>query len=703
MLKKWIVKDSRTQEPFILPEIVNGLGKLVRDILISREICDEESVHAFFNSDTLFDPLLMKDMGKAVDLIKDALSTGKKITVYGDYDCDGITSTVMLYSYLTALGGEADWYIPSRDEGYGLNNEAVEKIANGGTELIITADNGVTAFSQAELIREKGISLIITDHHNCPDKLPTADAVVNPKQKDCSYPFKELAGCGVVLKLICALENSNGFDVIEQYGDLAAIGTIADIVPLAGKGGSDIENRSIVTLGLRGLECSENIGLRSLMKKAGLSNPEEISSTEVAFILCPRINAAGRFAHPAKAVELLLCENHETASAKAEELCVFNSQRIEEERRIIAQIEEVIKKSPSLLNERILILSGKDWHHGIIGIIASRMVTRFGKTCVIITMSEGQPAKGSCRAVKGFSIHEMLTFCSETPEISDKKESLLLKFGGHAGAGGFSAENDNIPALTERILQYAERFHNTVPVAEIAADCVPNAADITAENVEKLDTLQPFGEGNPPPVFFLPECLLKHKRPLKEGKYTSMTIVYQNREFKVLDFSKCYADFWYKVGDKIDLMLSFSLNEYNGETDVSMKIIDIRLCGITSMQDRIFAAKDVYEKIAREEFDNIDPKLYSRIIPSTADMKRVYGIVRDSFCMDMVCQKSLIAGINYCMLRVIIDIFEGAGLVEYNRVSDYIKVIETSQKTDLEKSELLIKLKEIRELKEKTS
>jgi single-stranded-DNA-specific exonuclease len=675
-MKKWTVKKQQE----VTSPVVSGISILARNVLAARGITDVEAAHSFFKSDHLHDSLLMKDMEKAVDFIKTALISGKKITVYGDYDCDGITATVMLYNYLCTLGGNVEWYIPSRDEGYGLNAAAIEKIAAGGTQMIITVDNGVSAHEEARLIQEKGISLIITDHHTCPENLPLADAIINPKQPGCEYPFKELAGCGVVLKLISALEDSDSIDVIEQYGDLAAIGTIADIVELTD------ENRHMVSLGLQSLEFSENIGLRCLMKKAGLLDSsgnlksDSVCSQTMAFILCPRINAAGRFAHPGKAVELLLCENPEIAAAKAEELDAFNQQRIEEEKLIIAEIEAILQENTALLNERVLVLAGKDWHHGIIGIIASRMVSRFGKPCVIIS-TDGKSAKGSCRSVKGFSIHSMLKFCGD----------LLVKFGGHTGAGGLSVDNENIAPLTRRIQDYAAQTYAIMPSAEIAADSSPNACDITLENVEKLDMLQPFGEGNLLPIFCLEGCKIKHKRPLKEGKYTSFTIMYQNREFKVLDFSKCYADFWYKVGDDVDLMLNISLNEYNDSIDISVKAVDIRLCGITALQERYFAAKDIYERLIRGE--EIDSKLYMRIVPEEPHMKAVYDIIKDSFCLDQITQKSMKAGVNYCMLRVILDVFEQVGLIEFNRVNGEIKTLKTTEKIDIEKSELLIKLK----------
>lgn len=680
-MKKWTVKkiDNELNDSETISPVIAGLGSLAQNILAVRGVVGVDAAHDFFSADRLHDPFLMKDMSKAVEIIKEALSEGKKITVYGDYDCDGITATVMLYSYLSALGGEVEWYIPSRDEGYGLNVNAIEKIISEGTGLIITVDNGVTAFAEAQLIKEKGVSLIITDHHTVSDILPIADAIVNPKQKDCEYPFKDLAGCGVVLKLISALEGTSGLDVIEQYGDLAAIGTVADIVPIKD------ENRHIVSLGLQNIECSENLGLHCLMKTTGLyeklSDTYGMDSSSIAFVLCPRINAAGRFSHPGKAVELFLCENHELAMTKAEELNLLNKRRCEEELVITGEIEAYLNNYPEALNERVLVLTGTNWHHGIIGIICSRMVSRFGKPCVIIT-TDGVTAKGSCRSVKGFSIHAALTYCGD----------LLVKYGGHIGAGGLTVEDKNISAFKEKLFLYAKETHDSMPPAEITADLSPDADEITIENIERLEALQPFGEESPVPVFYLPRCKIKYKRPLKEGKYISFTVDYNGCEIKVLDFGRCYADFWYKVGDTVDLMVNLNVNEYNDNKSINAKIIDMRLSEISiTAQERFFSAKCIYEKFTRNE--EIDEKLYPRIIPGDSEMKKVYDIIKASFCIDEVSQKSFTAGVNYCMLCVIIDVFKERGLVEFDPVTGYIKTIKTEGKKDLEKSSVLMRLR----------
>lgn len=666
-MKKWTVKHPLER---ITSPLVTGLGPLAESALSARGVTDDIKAREFFKADDFHDPFLLKGMDKAVEIIRSALANGREITVYGDYDCDGVTSTVMLFSYLTALGGEIGYIIPSRDEGYGLNPEAVKKMADSGTGLVITVDNGISAVEEANLVKEAGMDLIITDHHTPPETLPEAGAIINPKQPGCNYPFKDLAGCGVVLKLIAALEGGDTAGAIEQYGDLAALGTIADMVPLGG------ENRHIVSLGLENIGVSENIGLYFLIKQAGLTE-NRIDSTSAAFLICPRINAAGRLEHASKAVSLLLTENAELASAKAQELSMLNASRAALEREITAEIEERLKDEPAPLNNRVLVLIGENWHHGLIGIVASRMLKKYMKPCVVITLA-GESARGSCRGFPGFSIHAMLSYCGE----------LMSRFGGHSGAGGFSLPKEDVPALERRIQEYARLYHEVMPVPEITADGQPDPEDITVQNAEKLEALQPFGEGNPTPAYYLPDCLIKRKRPLKEGKYTAFDADYGGKEFKVLDFGGSYADFWYKVGDRVDLMVQIGINEYNGVLGTSIKAVDIRLSGLS--QDRFFAALDAYERVVRGE--DIDKKLLSRVIPKDADFKKVYDIVKDAFCVEQAAQRAMAAGVNYCMFRVILDVFAESGLLRLDRASGGISINKTNEKINLTESATLKKL-----------
>lgn len=707
-------ENSENTQSFAVLENFGAFPRAIFEARFSELDVMEAMAKSFFEHEKFHNPFLLKGMDEAVSLIKTALENGDKITVYGDYDCDGITSTVILYSYLEASGGEVDWYIPSRDEGYGLNDVAINKIAKNKTKLLITVDNGISAVEEAKLIAQNEMTLIITDHHTVPSILPEAGAIINPKQSDCGYPFKELAGCGVVLKLITALECDTAsqyepyvqLEVIEQYGDLIAIGTIGDVVELVD------ENRNFVTLGLKNMQCSENIGLRCLLRVAGLSDYLEsgFDAMTVAFILCPRINAAGRFAHAGNAVELLLCENYELASTKASELNTLNIKRVEEERRILSEIESVLETDPNLLDERILFLHGEVWHHGVIGIIASRMVTKFGKPCVVTTIDKSGFAKGSFRNVTGFSAIEALTYC----------EDLLFKFGGHIGAGGFSLEcgedNENLLAFREKLYKYAKQKYSAIgsmPTAEIVAALRPKAKHLTVQNIKSLDVLSPFGAGNPVPIFYLPDCRIVSKRPLKDGKYTSFNIEYLGMILKILDFSSSFEQSWFNIGDTVDIMVNIDINEYNDVESLSIKVKDIRLSGFASnksSQERLFAAKDTYERLKRGEA--IDPKLYPRITPDDMALKSVYKSIKQMFLqkstpnspthtlfISEIIQRILQAnqaGFNYCMLRVILDIFEEVCIIEFNAATGMAKLTDSAmnaQKADLSKSPLLTMLK----------
>ena len=370
-MKKWQVK---TPDPLIVETLSRDTGwnPFICKILAGRNVLSRDDAENFFNSEELSDPFLMADMEKAVEVINSFIEQGEKITIYGDYDCDGITSTYMLFSYLEALGADVDWYIPSREEGYGLNEAAVRLLAKRGTKLIITVDNGVSAIEEAELIYELGMTLVITDHHQVPDTLPRAAAIVNPHRKEDMSHFRKIAGCGVVLKLISAMEGDSSI-ALEEYAAYAAIGTVGDIVPLVD------ENRLIVRYGLEQLEFSENQGLNALIRRSGINIENGVLSSHLAFGVCPRINAAGRYAHPKTAMELLLSESPNTAKGKADELENYNSLRKQAEEQIISAAEQQIKENPDILNQKVLIVSGEGWNHGIIGIASAKLLHKYGK------------------------------------------------------------------------------------------------------------------------------------------------------------------------------------------------------------------------------------------------------------------------------------------------------------------------------------
>ncbi|MCL2696886.1 MAG: single-stranded-DNA-specific exonuclease RecJ [Oscillospiraceae bacterium] len=668
-IKRWNLRQASIQEPY---------PSLTHAVIAARGInIDDETL-------SISDPLLMADMGKAVEIIKSALCAGDKIVIFGDYDCDGVTGTVMLYQYLTAQGGEADWYIPSRDEGYGLNYKAIDSIAEKGTKLIITVDNGISCAAEAAYIKEKGIKLVITDHHTVPlcGTVPDADAVVNPKRPDDNSPFKELAGCGVVLKLIMAMEEDIE-GVLEQFADLAALGTIGDVVPLLG------ENRMIVKRGLEIMPFTENIGLYKLLRHSGFSldGDNRLTAGALSFTVCPRINVAGRFAHAKKAAELLLSETEELAEVRSAELTALNNSRREAEAQILTQVDSVITKNPALLSERVLIINGEGWHDGIIGIVSSRLLTRWGKPNIVIN-NDGGHIRGSARSIEGFPLVPLLEHCSNE----------LEKFGGHVKAAGLTAKIENLPSIITKIKAYSAEHFPEMPQDILNIDKILEPGDLSLENIEGLKSLAPFGEGNPTPLFLMPGCVILSKKPLKDGKFLSFNVKFGGVVQKILNFSCTYNDFNYENGQSADILVMLDINEYNGVRSVSAQLKDIRPAGFN--QDRFLAALQTYESLVRGE--NINAALYARVVPEKDDIKTVYDILRRTGCDsgdEHVYTEAAAKGINYCKFRIIIDILSEFNLLEYDIINGRIRLLAAGAgKSDLESSAVLMKVKSLCEV-----
>ena len=665
-MKKWTI---RRQDPEQVKSLAASaqISEFAAALLVNRGILTREQADEFFNNDEITSPFDIADMEKAAEIISGAIESGDKITVYGDYDCDGVTATAILYGYLEAIGAEADWYIPSREEGYGLNIGAVDKIAKNGTRLIVTVDNGISALEEAEYIYKQGMKLIITDHHQIPEKLPQAEAIINPHLHEDQSGCKDLAGCGVALKLVMALEDDVE-SVMENWGDLAAIGTVGDIVPLVG------ENRIIVKKGLESLSVTENGGLRALLRQCGIDEDMEITSEMAAFTLCPRINAAGRFAHAKEAAELFLCDNPKMHRKMAENLSQLNMMRKDEEGRILEEIYRKMRDDPNILKQRVLVISGKGWNHGVIGIVASKLLDKFGKPVLIIT-EEGEQARGSGRSVDGFSLFKMLN------EISEH----MIKFGGHTKAAGFSLLTDKIPDFTAAVWGYAKKYYTQMPLDGLTAEMTLSGRDITFDNIESIDYFKPFGEGNPSPLFHVRNAVIKSLRSLKDGKYLSFNAEIDGAEFKVLDFHSTYGAFPYSAGERVDMLVSAEINEYNGKRSINLMLADIRASGFS--QERFFAARSAYERLCLgEDVTEVPAK---RIVPDREAQKAVYDIIRQSgslsACADMAAKK----GLNYCLFRVTLDAFESVGLVKVDESGDRVERLQVSGKTDLDGCELL--------------
>lgn len=679
-MKKWTIGKPEQQAVDILTR-QGGLTEICAGVLASRGIDTMEKAMEFFNQnrqddggEILSDPFLIKDMKKASEIILSAMDEGRKICVYGDYDCDGITATALLYSYLECMGADVSYYINQRSEGYGLCADALKRLADDGAELIITVDNGISAISEAELAKELGIELVITDHHKPAETLPDAAAVVDPHREDDLSPFKDLCGCGVALKLIAAMDGGDYSSALEQFSDLAAIATIADVVPLKG------ENREIARLGLHYLENTENAGLKALMAVSSVKPP--ISSTTAAFSIAPRLNASGRFGSASEAVELLLCEDEDSAEEMARRLNTLNSERKKTEADIMSVIEAYINENPDVLYKRVIFLYGEGWHHGVIGIVAAKLVERFGKPVFILSDDEDF-ARGSARSVEGFSIHKALTACSE----------YLDKFGGHSGAGGFSLKKENINSFNEALQKYAAEEFDVMPVKSLHADKLLQPKELTAESVGSLDMLEPCGEGNPSPMFAMLNVRILEVVPLSGGAHTKLKLTYGNMGVYGLLFGLKTEDFTYKAGDIIDMLACPSLNTYNGTTTVNIRIADYRKSGIP--QSQYLSAKEAYERYKRGE--GAEERLIPRIVPTRDDLAAIYRAVpKNNFAgFDSVYFSVCSESINYCKFRLALDIFEELGLFEVNRYSETVTSKPVSQKADLDSSEILNGLKKL--------
>ena len=641
-------------------------------LLVSRGITDEEEIEDFFSSEGfLCDPFSFKDMDKAVERINLAIENDEKIAVYGDYDADGVTATALVCEYLGMNGCLVVPYIPDRNsEGYGLNCEAIKSLCEMGVSLIITVDNGISAINEAAYIKELGMDLVVTDHHKVGELLPEAVAVVNPHRADCTSPFKHFAGVGVAFKLICALCGDDE-QVLSMFADLVTIGTIGDIVSLTG------ENRAIVKKGIKMLnECSGE-GVQALKKVAGVDSRTMTSST-VAFSLVPRINAIGRTGHASKALELLLSQDSDFAEESAKEIDISNTRRQDIEKEITLEAQKQIEENPSMLNNRVLIFSGKNWHGGVIGIVAARLVQKYGKPCLVIT-DDGAEAKGSARSIDGFSLYDC---------ISSAKH-LLSHYGGHVLAAGFGMKSENLEAFKKAVEDYAKTVEMPFPTLEI--DCRLRPDFINADILSVIDALEPFGAGNPQPMFGLYAMTLTGIQPIGGGKHLRLTFKKGNSNSTGLLFGVTEKEFPYTVGDTLDLAVRLEKNEYMGQVKVSIYIKEIRMSGT---DDELYLkSKRLYEKIMRK--DRLSPKEARFALPDRRQIADVFRFIRDSggwsYDTDVLCYRLGGDGSNACRVLICIEVLCELGI--FRKEGESILPYNLQNKVDLEDSELMKYLK----------
>ncbi len=671
-MKKWQIAspDKKTAEDLSRS---GNISMLCAEVLAARNIKSLEEASRLLNCDGLSDPFILQDMQSAVYVINEAIDCGTPMCIYGDYDCDGIMATVILYSYLAELGVDVTYYIPEREEGYGMNEAAVRKLKEEGTGLIITVDNGITALKEAELIYELGMRLVVTDHHQPLDALPRAEAVVDPHRSDCPSPYKKYCGAGIALMLVAALNDGDYTIAMEAFAEFAAIATVADVVELSG------ENRFLVQRGLMYLANTERPGLLALMEKSGILG-KKLTSSSLAFSIAPRINAAGRFSSPTKAVCLLLAEEEKDAVKLAEELEICNADRKKEEEKILREVEKQIARQPYLLSERVLVFSGKNWHHGVIGIAAARLQERFGKPVFMITIEENG-ARGSARSFGGFSVFDCLNACKEH----------LTKYGGHPGAGGFSLEKESIPEFKKAVAKYSAENFPEMPVLTVRADKLMLPADMTIENIGGLSILEPVGAGNPSPVFALCHAVLKELVPLSGGVHTKLRLIYGTMAIEALLFRVPPENVNLKPEDMCDLIVSAGINIYNGRKSISLIVQDYRRSG--TPQAKYFAALAAYDKFVRDE--EMPKAYYAAIAPKREDLVAVYkNIGEKEIDIDALFVRMQPLAMNYCKLRIALDVFAELGLVVINGYNGTVRKLHVNESVNLEDSKLLRKVRE---------
>ena len=677
ILRKWEVRPLDKERaaafaqtygvPFFLAMLMNIRG--LDDAAHLREFLGE--------GEPLSDPFLLKDMDKAAARITRAVDNMEKIAVYGDYDADGVTSTAMLYSYLETRGADVIFYIPQREgEGYGMNIGAVEYLKEQGVSLIVTVDNGISSVQEVARANELGIDVVVTDHHRPQEILPDAVAVVDAYRPDDTSPYKHFSGVGIAFKLLMALEDGAGDveDLLEAYSDLAAIGTIGDIVPLTG------ENRTLIRAGLERLSQSDRPGVQALLENAGIAG-KALTSTNVAFTLVPRINATGRMGAPERAVRLLISGYEEEAEVLSEEICADN----EERRRVEAEIAEAAFadiEAKGYMKDRVVVVDGENWHHGVIGIVASRVTERCGKPCMIISRGETE-AKGSGRSIEGFSLFEAICACGD----------LLIKFGGHPMAAGITLKPENIEAFRKRINQYAAEHFPQMPTQTVTLDCKLNPAALSVSMAQSLTQLEPFGNGNPQPVFGLFNMELSNVTPVGGGGHLRLTLEKNGAVITAMRFNTKPEELPYHIGDKIDLAVQLEAREFRGQPSLTIIVRDMKFAAFNT--EKNMASLASFEKWQRGEVLSAEDK--NRLYPDRACLAAIYRALRtvngketDQVRFVLQFGKDMTLG----LFKTALLVFEERGLVHSEIADDTFTatLIETSGKTDITRSPVLLAL-----------
>lgn len=672
--KKWLTAHIDKELAAQVAEN-HSLDPFTALILVSRGITEYEDVEEFFDNDFSFcDPYLIADMDKAVERIEKAIDDFQKICVFGDYDADGVTATALMYSYLSSRGADVMYYIPDRvSEGYGMNCSAIDKLNEQGVKLIITVDNGISAIDEIAYAKTLGIETVVTDHHQVGDVLPDAVAVIDPHRPDCNLNFKDWAGVGVAFKVVCGLEKGDYSEILNNYADIIAVGTVADVVDLRD------ENRAIVKYGISKINSCPCNGINALRQVAGVSE-RALNAVGVTYSLAPRINAAGRIESAETALKLLICDNLATALDIADQVDGCNRQRHELENEIMEAAVAHIEANTQIKYSKVIVVCGEKWHHGVVGIVAAKLVEKYGKPAIVIAF-DGDEGTGSARSIDGFSVYDAIKSCDD----------LLTHFGGHTMAAGLGIKKENINEFFIRINEYANGIPDVAPT--LMLDCKLNPAYIDSSLVESLEMLEPFGAGNAQPLFGIFGVTIENIKAVGEGKHLRITFSKGNTQFVAMKFSTTLNEFPFVGRDVVDLAVRIDKNEFRGEVKASVQIRDMRFSGID--EDNLFKSQTLYEKYrCGEKLTTHEARF---LTPTREFLLGVYGLIKQykmwQFDVETLTYRAKCPIERYCTMLVSIDVLCELGLIE--KENSKLVFVGDGKKADLSQSEILSNLNRI--------
>ena len=654
-LKRWNYHQPDTVLASELAETCE-INPVLALLLTTRGITTPEEVLCFLaGQEEEADPFAFADMDAAAQRVARAIESREKILVYGDYDVDGITATVLLYTYLRRQGADVVYRVPTRDEGYGLHEADVLWAAEQGISLLITVDNGISLVPQITLANEKGIDVVVTDHHQPPEQLPPAVAVVDPHRADCESTCKNYAGVGVAFMLVCALEG-DGEAVLAQYGDLLTLGTIGDVMPLTGF------MRDLMRRGIELLNASARPGLLALRRVSGYED-KELSARAVSFALVPRLNAAGRMGDPDLAVRLLLTEDIAEAQSLAEALEDMNARRQTVGNDITMQAEESIAHHPEWLYDRVLVVSGEGWHFGVLGIIAARLTERYGKPTFVLSVGEDGVAHGSGRSIEGFSLYEALCGC----------EQYLTVYGGHELAAGVTLPAENIDAFRRAVNDYAAQHCTTMPVPKLDVAIRLRPEQVGVDKLALLEVLEPCGAGNPAPLFGLSRMRLDNIAAIGGGKHVRLSLSRDGIQISAVKFQTRPEDLPIPCGATVNCVVSLEKNVYRGNISVSVRIIDIGYADTDreAMQGEIAAFDALMRRESRPE---------ASVLPTRDQLARLYSMLRA--CNEWngsIEQLHHAVNTDECTMSVLqiltaLEVWREAKLVDFQDMGDRLRV-----------------------------